>query len=334
MSKKHRNVKTNSKVLGVYRVIKIEDIDPSRFVYVGKLYFLNDGVYLLKPAEVETGEETKEKNKSVFEKIIDSLAKEFETYKQKWEGMFGKNSPNITNPSNPDHPQEENPPLIYKIIKNVVNKESEPLAQRVEKLEKRIDALEKELYEIRQLIEELPSKIIKQSSVKEQVAKLDQSTGETTFTSTPPQLLPPPPPITTTAPPVTTPPRISLSECVQKILSYFDLANESIENIINSYESQKKPEEEILPYRIAYAIKTRQLYWYLNKKGEVEYVGDERLLRIVQEIFQSRVEGANEIYKRMHWPEDEREREIKRRRKELEEAAERAIYRQAGIFSI
>jgi uncharacterized Zn finger protein (UPF0148 family) len=117
------------------------------------------------------------------------------------------------------------------------------------------------------------------------------------------------------------------------ILEAYKLNNEEIQNFIDNYRKGGKSEEDILPLEIALAIKTRRIY-YTIWKGNFEYRGDTRLINAVKEIFDQKVDGANEIYKLMYWPEEEVKRYMERIKKEMEEAYEREIARQAGIFSV
>jgi hypothetical protein len=117
------------------------------------------------------------------------------------------------------------------------------------------------------------------------------------------------------------------------ILEAYKLKDEEIQNLIDNYRKKGKSEEEILPLEIALAIKTRRIY-YTIWEGNFEYRGDSRLIDAVKEIFDQNVEGGNEIYRLMYWPEEEVKRYMKRKKEEMEEAYEREIAREAGIFSL
>jgi ferritin len=212
------------------------------------------------------------------------------------------------------------------------------------KVESELNDVVKQLDELKKKLDEISKQL---PLVKESTSQAVQTVGEKVYTSTPlavqtPEKIIEPAPQAKSAMQSSTPiieevknyakeKERKIKTRASTILEAYKLNDEEIQNLIDNYIREGKSEEEILPLEIALAIKTRRIYSTIWK-GNFEYRGDSRLLNAVKEIFDQKVDGANEIYKLMYWPEEEVKRDIERKKKEMEEAYERDVARRTGIF--
>jgi hypothetical protein len=354
---KKRGKKGRKKIkLEHYEIVEIGDIDKKQLVPIGMVYSYK-GIYLIEPRE---GIKIPTYRESGLERKLNELSQKIENYQSKeeemWRRVFGNEifgeskSNDKTDPPESNDKTEQKEPLIYQIVDKRIEEKTQKLR---EEFEARFKQIEERLDKIEKLVGDLPSKIIEiikaqsSSTGKEVPSQATQTVGEKVYTLTPPAVQTPEKVIepTTQVQSATQPPTPIIEEIknygkekdrkiktrASTILEAYKLKDEEIQNLIDNYRKVGKSEEEILPLEIALAIKTRRIY-YTICKGNLEYRGDTRLLNAVKEIFDLNVEGANDIYRLMYWPEEEVKRYIKRKKEEMDEAYERVLAQRAGIF--
>jgi hypothetical protein len=318
------------------------------------------GIYLIEPIE---GIKIPTYGETGLERKLNELSQKIENYQNKEEEMWGRvfgneifggsKSNDKTDPPESNDKTEQKEPLIYQIIDKRIEEKTQKLR---EEFEARFKQMEERLDKIEKLVGDLPSKIIEiikaqsSSTGKEVPSQATQTVGEKVYTSTPQAVqtlekgeIEPASQVQSATQPST--PIIEeiknyakekerrIKTRASTILEAYKWKDEEIQNLIDNYRKDGKSEEEILPLEIALAIKTRRIY-YTTWKGNFEYRGDSRLLNAVKEIFDQNVEGANDIYKFMYWPEEEVKRYMKRKKEEMDEAYERDLAQRAGIFSL